>query len=186
MIPVSEIESYVEDYAEESGNDQLSGDRAAEVTRSLVERRVTMELFNQVAAELDVTVSDAEYAEALNTARSAVNSMPPEQYQQIVQQDLITKDTLADSIRWLTLRDALVQELVGEEQPENQEQADQMQGEFNQQLSRAAERAGADVRINPRFGSWDPDSSSLNASDGALVDLSTTNQGEQELPPVSP
>lgn len=184
VITVGDIESLVRDYAEESGTPNLPGDQAAQVTRSLVERRVNMALFEQVAAELDVTVPEAELAEALRTAKSAVNGMPPEQYTQVVQQDLITKDTLADSIRWLTLRDALVVELLGEEQPETQEQADRMQSEFNEAVSKAARSAGADVRINPRFGSWDGESSTLSADGSALVDLST-DQGQQELPPVT-
>lgn len=185
VITVADIEGYVQDYATESGTDNLPSDQAAQVTRSLVERRVTMELFEQVAADLDVTVPDAELAEAVRTARSAVNDMPPEQYQQVVQQDLITKDTLDDSIRWLTLRDALVAELLGEEQPEDQEQAARMQAEFNNKLSEAAADADAEVEVNPRFGSWDGASSTLNADGSALVDLSTTDQGQQELPPVT-
>lgn len=185
MITVGEIEGYVQDYARESGADTLPSDQAAQVTRSLVERRVTMELFEQVAAELEVTVPDAELADAIRTARSAVNGMPPEQYQQVVQQDFITKDTLDDSIRWLTLRDALVAELLGEEQPETQEQATKMQAEFNKKLSEAAASAGAEVRVNPRFGSWDGASSTLSADGSSLVDLSTTDQGQQELPPVT-
>lgn len=185
VITVDEVEGYVQDFAEETGTDNLSTEQAGQVTRSLVERRVTMELFEQVANDLGVTVPEAEQADALRSARSAINEMPPEQYQQVVQQDLITKDTLEDSIRWLTLRDALVTELVGDQQPETQEQATQMQAEFNEALARAAEDAGATVEVNPRFGSWDGASSTLSTDGSALVEFAETDQGQQELPPIT-
>lgn len=184
VITVGQIEDQVRDYAEESGAN-LSGDEAARVTRALLERQIAMELYDQVAAELDVTVSESEVADALRTARREVNRLSEEQYQQVVRQNFLTKAMLEDTVRWLVVREALVTEIVGSEEPESQEQADELQTQFTKELTAAAVRAGADVRVNPRFGSWDDESGTLRADGNALVDLSD-DQSRQELPPVLP
>lgn len=173
VITVSDVDSWVDDYAEHAGMGQLSDTAAAEATTRILGQRVQAAVFEELAAELDITVTEAEINQEVGQFRSQINQMPEQQYQGWVTENYVTRDTLSEVLRTEVLAMRIGEEL--------QDGAD---------LVRVFEEHGIDVTVNPRFGTWDPESG-LDPSGGALVDLSGAGEegaGEagDELPPANP
>jgi len=180
-VPVTDVEDYVRDYARQSGQDQLDHATATRAAQWLVQQRITMELVDRAARELDVRVTEAETSRVVRATRAQAQQQFPD-YEQFVAQFFLTDELLPQAARAAAQQEKIALEILGRE-PRTQEEYQQAQSEAAGRIREVAEESGLDVTVNPRYGRWD--GQTLVPGGGALVQTAQ-DTGAQGAPQPAP
>ncbi len=146
--------------------DALNLTPSAQINSVLLQRIVTGEIVNQMAAKNGVTVTEGD-----------IDRFLEEQYKKTtggkaaLEQQLLQSGLTADQIR-PAAKTSLQVEALGKKLAPGKSAADQQKAVAEAAVAFAKEQG---VSINPRYGTWDPSSLSITGSGGN--DLTTSIQG---------
>lgn len=183
VIKTSELENYLEDYTEESGESVRNSDASVRASQIFLDVRVQGAMIEQTADELDVGVSEAAVAKRqADLKRSRMAEYGIQDEQRFVKATSLTSGLLRQQARWLLLLEKIGAQLPGmaQEMPGVQTQAAGQKIFGKDSLS---------VTINPRYGTWDQGKlqqtgAGIVAGGGQLVTPAPTDSDEMIVPPV--
>lgn len=182
-IKITELESYLDDYTEESGEPVRNRDASVRASQIFLDVRVQGAMIEQTADKLDVDVSEAAVTKRqaeLKKARMAEYGIQDER--RFVKATNLTADLLHQQARWTLLLEKIGAQLPGmaEEMPGVRTQAAALKVFGKNELP---------VTINPRYGTWDQQKltqtgAGIVPEGGQLVTPAPTESDEMIVPPV--
>ena len=145
-ITVSEVQNHLDIVREQRVQFGLPADLGPDAARLEVERRVLDLVFEQAARELGIPITEADIE-----ATRAAEQRPAEELAQLAAQNNLTQESLDQFYRRFTIERRISEE-IGKEFPN----ADptRLNEEFAKRLVAIAQ--AMEIRINPRYGRFDP------------------------------
>ncbi len=145
-ITVSEIQGTLDKVRDQRVQYGLDTDLGPDAARGEVERRVLDLVFERAAADMGLTVTQADVEKT-----KASEERSDEEIAQLAAQNNVSMDNLDELYRRFTLERA-ISDAIEKQFPGADEKT--LNDEFSKRLIQTASEM--DIRINPRYGTFDP------------------------------